>query len=304
LTPLCTDAPLRLVAWSSRTQTLVKPTPAAGAGVSASASASASVTASTPRRWWPSSPTVARSDARATGGIGVTRSTVRRPIGDRCLARRRRCLVWPVAVVVEVSAGSLFGVALDVAGGPIAKQEVEHEDGQPRADKHGAALQCRVCSAPRDGDGDAGNAERRRESVSHCGRGGEHRLDDPALAWGEPSVGTPKLAPQKGAARRRRAARAATEAAARIAGSPGERRAGKRLVPRPPRPWRPSFPSDRLALDDLGDRAGDDLARAIAQCVASPAFAPAPRGRTTTLQAPSRTSVWLTLPSSTVRIVP
>jgi hypothetical protein len=225
LTPLCTDAPLRLVAGPSRTQTLVEPTPAAGAG------ASASVTASAPRRWWLSSASTARSDARATGGIGASRSTVRRPIGDRCLARRRRCLVWPVAVVVEVSAGGLFGVALDVAGGPIAKQEVEHEDGQPRADEHGAALQRGVSSAPGDGDGDARNAEHRRESVSHCGRGGEHRLDDRALAWREPSVGTPNLRQQRrlhgGVARRELPPKPRTHR-----GVAGERRAGKRLVPK------------------------------------------------------------------------
>ena len=39
-------------------------------------------------------------------------------------------------------------------------------------------------------------------------------------------------------------------------------------------------------------------------CAASPRLVPAPRGRTTTLHAPSRTTVRLTLPSSTVRIGP
>jgi hypothetical protein len=74
-----------------------------------------------------------------------------------------------VTVFVEVSPGGLFGVALDVAGGPEAKEEVEHEDGQARAHEHGAALQCSVCS--RQGDGDAGDANHGRESVSHRGHG-------------------------------------------------------------------------------------------------------------------------------------
>jgi hypothetical protein len=34
-----------------------------------------------------------------------------------------------VTVFVEISAGGLFGIALDVPGGPEATQEVEHKDG-------------------------------------------------------------------------------------------------------------------------------------------------------------------------------
>jgi hypothetical protein len=79
-----------------------------------------------------------------------------------------------VTVFVEISAGGLFGVVLDVSGGPEAKQEVEHEDGQARAHEHGAALQCGVCSATCEGDGDAGDAKHGRESVSHRGRRGRH----------------------------------------------------------------------------------------------------------------------------------
>jgi hypothetical protein len=79
-----------------------------------------------------------------------------------------------VTVLVEVSAGGLFGVAFDVSGGPEAKQEVEHEDRQAPADEHGAALQCGVCSSARQGDRDAGDAKHGRESVSHCGRDGKH----------------------------------------------------------------------------------------------------------------------------------
>jgi hypothetical protein len=149
-----------------------------------------------------------------------------RSIADRlrrCSARCCRPLVGPVTVFVEVSPGGLFGVALDVAGGPEAKQEIEHEDGQARAHGHGAALQ----------------------------RG---------LAWRGPSVGTPRHPLSKALLSACSGTRL-HQGRRRIAGSQGCGGPGGTSAPRPSsRPW-PTNPVSRLTR--ISERAATNVARAM-----------------------------------------